>query len=171
MTKKNIKGLSKREVEIIAWLEFYEKYFFTIEDIKQFFKNKSQQYNTIKALIKKKRIIKLNKTKYYLIPIKAKSGGWAEDPYIIADEMCNNKDYVIGGWAAANYWRLTEQIPAQFDIFTTKRQGKIKIFNARFVFHRTTKNKTEKGKKVIKGKHPVIILNKKETRKWLKSRE
>jgi len=171
MKGKSITGLSKKEVEIIAWLEFYKKYFFSIEDIKQFFNNKTQQYNTIKNLIKKRRIIKLNKNKYYLIPIKAKTGRWIEDPYVIADEMCDGKDYVIGDWAAVYYWKLTDQIPMQIGIYTTKRQGKIKIMNTQFNFHRTTKNKIQKA--VVKkiNKHLVKILNKRETKKWLKSRE
>ena len=67
-----IKGLSKREVEIIANLEFNKRYFFTSGEIDKFSKNKTQRYNIIKNLIKKKRIIKLNKKKYYLVPIKAK---------------------------------------------------------------------------------------------------
>src|SRR3989344_9256079 len=106
-----IKGLSSRETTIIAWLESYQKYFFTIQDIQHFFKDQMQRYNTIKSLIKKKRIIKINREKYYLVPIKAKSGGWSENQFILADEIMNGKDYFIGGWSAANYWRLTDQIP------------------------------------------------------------
>ncbi|MDO8564189.1 MAG: hypothetical protein Q7R87_04220 [Nanoarchaeota archaeon] len=171
MRKHNkIKGLSEREVKIVAGLEFNQRYYFITEDIKQFFKNKTQQYNTIKSLLKKKRIIKLNRNKYYLIPIKAKSGGWVESSYILADEMCNSTDYFVGGWAAANYWRLTDQIPMRTDIYTTKRQGRIHILTSDFVFHRTTKERIKKAsKQKIKG-HQFYILNKKETNKWLKSR-
>ncbi len=170
MTKKKIQGLSSKEVEIIAWLEFDDKYFFTIDNIKHFFSNKTQRYNYIKNLVKKKRIIKLNRSKYYLIPIKAKSGRWVEDPYIAADEIINGKDYFIGGWAAANYWHLTEQVPMQIDIYTTKRQGKINIFNTRFVFHRTTKNKIKRARVIKRKGHFIRILNKKEMKKWMKSR-
>jgi|SRR3989338_1388055 len=168
--KISIKGLSKKETEIIAWLEFYERYFFTIKDISHFFKDKWQRYNITKNLLKKKRIVKLNKQKYYLIPIKAKSGSWVESSYIIADEMCNSTDYFIGGWSAANYWRLTDQIPMRTDIYTTKRQGRTHILTSDFVFHRTTKKRIKKAiKQEIKG-HLFYILNKKETNKWLKSR-
>src|SRR3989338_8432960 len=106
-----VKSLSGREVEIIAWLEFYQKYFFTIKEVGHFFANQKQRYNTIQILLQKKRIVKINKEKYYLIPIKAKSGGWSEDPFIIADEIFNGGDYFVGGWAAANYWDFTYQIP------------------------------------------------------------
>jgi len=64
MKEKNIiSGLSQREVEIIAWLESYDKHFFTIKDIQHFFRNKTNQYNIIKNLLKKKRIVKLSLTK------------------------------------------------------------------------------------------------------------
>ncbi|MBI2672335.1 hypothetical protein HYX16_05355, partial [Candidatus Woesearchaeota archaeon] len=90
-----IKGLSKIEVKIIAWLEFYQRYFFTIKDIEPFFEDNFQRYNTIKSLVKKKRIIKLNKNKYYLVPIKAKSGAWIPHEFVIVDEICNSGEYYI----------------------------------------------------------------------------
>ena len=164
-------GLSSRETEIIAWLESYEKYFFTIEEIKHFFKNKKQRYNFIQRLLHKKRIVKLNKEKYYLIPIKARTGGWAEDPFILADEIMNGKDYFIGGWSAANHYNLTDQIPFWIEVFTTKKYGRKKIFNTGFIFRRTTPAKIKKA--IIRkiNKHPFKIMNKRKMKKWMKSRE
>lgn len=165
-----LKGISKKEIEIISWLEFEQKYFFTSEDIEKFSKNITQRYNIIKNLLKKKRIVKLNKTKYYLIPIKAESGSWSEHPFIIADEACNGKDYFIGSWAAANYWNLTEQIPMRIDIFTTRRQGKLQVLNTRILFRRTTKKRVESSVTQKIGQHEFKVLSKKESKKWLKSR-
>ena len=166
-----MKGLSKKEIEIISNLEFKNTYFFFSKDIEKFSKNKTQRYNIIKNLLKKKRIIKLNKTKYYLIPIKARSGSWTEHPFVIADEIFNKNDYFIGGWSAANYWKLTDQIPMQIDIYTTKRQGKIKLLNKRFVFHRTTKKRIKTSIEKIIQKHTFKIQNKRDTKKWMKLRE
>ncbi len=166
-----IRGLSRKEIEIIAWLEFYQKYFFTIKDIAHFFKDRWQRYNTIKNLLKKKRIVKLNKEKYYLVPIKAKSGGWAEDPFILADEIMSGKDYFIGGWSAANYYGLTDQIPFWIEVFSIKRQGKKKILNTGFIFRRTTPEKIKKALIRNIHKHPFRIMNKREMKKWMKLRE
>lgn len=170
--KTIIKGLSKREVEIIAWLEFNKKYFFTIKDIEHFLKNKTQRYNIIKNLIYKKRILKLNKEKYYLVPIKAKLGKWIEEPFVVIDEIMNGKDYYIGGWGAANYWRLTDQIPFRFDVYTTRRQGKLNVLNTEITFHRSTKESMNK-KAIVKKiqNHEFRILNKRESKGWMKSRE
>ena len=162
-----MEALSKKEVEIISKLEFDQTYFFTRKQITPFFQNSQHLSDFIFGLKKKKRIIKINRSKYYLIPIKAKSGGWSEDPFIIADEICNSKNYFIGGFAAANYWKFTDQIPQQIDLYATQRQGKTKIMNTRFVFHRTTKKQTQNSiLRHISG-HPFSIIKKERAKKWI----
>lgn len=166
-----MKGLSVKEIELVSWLEFHKKYFFISADVDMLTKNKTQRYNLIKNLVRKKRIVKLNKTKYYLIPVKAKSGSWVEHPFIIADEICDGKNYFIGGWAASQYWGLTEQIPQQIDIFTTRRQGEKKVLNTRCIFHRTSQKKSEKTVPQIIDGHRFLIQPKEEVKKCLKSIE
>lgn len=155
---------------MVAFLEFNKKYFFDAKDIEQFCKDKTQRYNRIKNLLKKGRIVKLNKTRYYLVPIKAESGTWVEHPFILIDEICNGKEYAIGGWSAANYWHLTEQVPMVEEVYATKKQGIKKVLNTKIVFHRTSKKIVERG--VVKKiqNHAFRILPKKETKKWMKSR-
>lgn len=168
--KTSIRGLSGREVEIIAWLEFHKKYFFISKDITHFFKTKMILYSAIKKLMKKGRIIKLNQRKYYLIPIKAKSGSWVEHPFIIADEMFDGEGYYIGGWTAANYWGLTDQVPMQIVVYTNKRQGKQTILSTKFIFHRVRKNSFKKPVVRKIENHFFRILNKKDSIEWLKSK-
>ena len=164
-----MKGLSKNEIKVVSDLEFRKKYYFTADDIKHHFGNKRQMINTVYTLRKKGRIIKLNRNKYFLVPIKARTGKWTDNPIIVVDEMMNGKDYYIGGWYAANYWKLTDQIPMQVDIYTTKRQGKVKILSKRFVFHRTTPKKIEKAEvHEIEG-HSFRIMSKEDSKKWMKS--
>jgi predicted transcriptional regulator of viral defense system len=166
-----MEGLSKKEIEIISWLEFNKRYFFTSSDVDRFVKNKTQRYNVVKHLIKKGRIVKLNKSKYYLIPIIAKNGGWSEHPFIIADEICNGKNYFIGGWSAANYWRLTDQIPFITQVYTTRRQGKIKAVNVKITFHRTSKKRLENAvTESIQG-HSFRVLSEEESQKWMMKRK
>lgn len=167
----SVKGLSNQEIKLASELEFKDNYYFTRKGISALFGNEKQMSNTLYWLKKKGRIIKLNRSKYYLIPIKARTGKWIDSIPIAIDEILNGKDYFIGGWFAANYWRLTDQMPFQADVYTTRRQGKMKIFNMRIVFHRTTKKNLEKAATQKIRNHPFAILNKKEAQKWIKSRE
>jgi len=166
-----IAGLSSKEVSVISWLEFYQKYFFTSNDISFFFDEKRTLYRIIGKLLKKKRIIKLNKNKYYLVPIKARTGKWSEHEFIMIDELCNSGEYYIGGWSAANYWGLTDQIPSWIDVYTTNKQGKKIISNARIIFHRI--RQAYKDKYIIKKikKHEFKMLKKGKTKKWMKSKD
>jgi len=169
-TSSDIDSLSKREVRIIAELEFNQKYYFTREDIKHHFDSESKLRYTIHRLISKKRIISINKNKYYLIPIKAKYGRWSDDSFIIADEMFNSKGYYIGGWSAANYWKLTEQVPMKVEIYTNRRNGRTTILNTTFIFKKTTQKRINNAiTKKIKD-HVFRILDKKESAEWLKSK-
>lgn len=166
-----MEAFSRKEVELITELEYLHKAFFTSENVDKIAKDKTQRYNLIKSLLRKKKIVKLNQTKYYLIPFKAKYGSWSEHPLIVADEVCNGKDYFIGGWGAAHHWGLTDQLPMQVDIYTIRRQGKLKILNTRLVFHRTTKKRVEHAIVEKEGEHPFRIMKKEEVEKWIRSRE
>jgi predicted transcriptional regulator of viral defense system len=163
-------GLSSKEMQVMAELEFDGRYFFTREDIRHHFTSDSSMRHTIHKLLKKKRIISLNKNKYYMVPIKAKTGKWAEDEFILADEVMDGKDYFIGGWAAANYWHLTEQVPVKTEVFSLKRYGKKTILNTPFIFRKTTAKRLKQAvTKDING-HPFRILNAAESKRWLSKR-
>ena len=166
-----MEGLSSKEIEIVAFLEFEQKYFFTRGDIEKFFTTKNQLRHTIYKLLKKGRIISLNKTKYYLIPMKAKTGKWYENSFVMADEVMNGEKYFIGGWASAHYWRLTDQVPMKIEVYTTKRQGTKKYLTTTIIFKRTTQKHLKNAlRKKING-HEFKILNKEESQKWMKSRK
>ena len=161
-----MKGLSSKEIKIVSWLELENKRFFTRNNIKRFFKNKNEMNVYIYKLKSKKRIIRINKNKYYLIPIKAYKDKWSEHPFIIIDEIFNGKDYLIGGKAAAYYWKYIEQIPTEIDVYSIKKQGSKKFFNIKINFIRTSKkNMKEFVIKKIKN-HKFAIANKKKASKW-----
>jgi len=169
-TNDNIIGLSEREVRMIADLEFQEKYYFTREDISKHFGSKSKVSYAIHRLKTKKRIVKLNRNKYYLIPIKARSGKWSDHSFIIADEMMSGKDYYIGGWAAAYYWKLTDQVPMKIEIYANKRGGTIKVLTESFIFRKTTERRIKNSVERKIKNHSFKIISKKDSKKWLKSR-
>ena len=98
----------------MAEMEFKNKSYFTTKDIEHLIPTKSQIKDVIYAMRKKGRIVSLNKNKYFIVPMKSRIGSWTDEPFVIADEMMNSSNYYIGGWASANYWRLTDQIPSKF---------------------------------------------------------
>lgn len=164
-----MEGISKKEIDMISMLELKEKFFFTREDIRQFFRNDNEMNVYIHRLKNKGRIIRINRAKYYLIPVRAFKGHWSEHPFIVIDEIFNGKDYYIAGMAAAHYWGLIDQIPAQIEARCTKKQGKKKIFNFTIIFKRVRSlNATDFVKQKIKG-HDFRIRAKKES-KWQISR-
>lgn len=158
--------LSERAIKVISDLEFQEKYYFTKDDVRKHFDNDKQLNDFIYNQRKNSRIIKLNKNKYFLIPIKARRGVWTDNPIIVADEIMNGADYYIGGWYAAKYWKLTDQVPMQIDIYSPNKFGKMKVMNKRYVFHRIRKEALNKGVKKKINEHPFIIMNKVHTKKW-----
>ncbi len=161
------KGLSEKEIELVSYLELKKRYFFKLDEISKFFKNKNERGVYIHRLRKKERIIKLNKSKYFLIPIRAISSKWSEHPFIMADEIMNSKNYCIVGKAAAYYWKLIDQIPFSFDVWNTKKHGKIRIFNAEINFKKHKLGQfPESVTRKIQG-HSFIIATKKESKKWM----
>lgn len=57
---------------------------------------------------------------YVFIPIEARSIDIAlEDPWIVADQLFS--PCYIGGWSAAEYWELTEQIFRTIVVMTTRK--------------------------------------------------
>jgi len=158
------KSLSEKELTFISKLELKEKYFFTRDEIRNNFTNDNEMNVYLYRLKKKERIIKINKAKYFLIPVKAVDSKWSERPFILIDEIMDGKDYCIVGKAAANYWKWVDQIPIEYEVWNTRIQRKVKIFNARLNF----KKKRKLPKNVIKKihGHPFIIASKKEAEQW-----
>lgn len=160
------KGISEKELGFISRLELKQKYFFTRNDIKAHFTSTNEMNVYIYRLKKKGRIIKLNKSKYILIPVRAVGSKWSEHPFIIIDEMMNGKDYCIVGKAAAYYWKLTDQIPYEYEVYNTRKHGLVKIFHTRIDFKKRRKKNIPQGvKRTIHG-HEFIIASKKESKKW-----
>ncbi len=158
------KSLSEKELKFISKLELKKKYFFTRDDIRDNFNSVNEMNVYLHRLKKKERIVKLNRKKYFLIPIKAVNSKWTEHPYIIIDEVMDGKDYCIAGKAAAYYHKLIEQVPAEFDVYNKRLHKKITIFHARINFKK--KRKLPKNEKKSIYSHSFNIAIKEEAKRW-----
>ena len=118
-------------------------------------------------LRKKGRIIKLNRSKYFLVPIRAVGNKWSEHPFVIIDEIMNGKGYCIVGKAAAYYWKLIEQVPYEYEVYNTRKQGIVKIFHTKINFKKRRKrNLPERVDKIVHN-HKFIVATKRESKKWM----
>ncbi|MCX6815213.1 MAG: hypothetical protein NTY20_06205 [Candidatus Aenigmarchaeota archaeon] len=161
-----MKGISGKEIEVISYLEMSDKFFFTREDIKRFFKDRHEMKAFVHRLKEKGRIIRLNRDKYYLIPVRAFRGHWSEHPFIIIDEVMSGRDYYIGGKAAANYWGFTEQLPTQIEVYSTRKQGTKRIFGFTINFRRARVLKENDFVQQKTKGHDFLIASKGKARKW-----
>lgn len=158
------KSLSEKELKFISKLELKKKYFFTRDDIKENFKTINEMNVYLHRLKKKGRIIKLNKTKYFLVPVRAVNNKWTEHPYIIIDEIMDGRDYCIAGKAAAYYHKLIQQIPAEFEVYNKSIHKNTTIFHARINFRK--KRKLPKYEEKTIHEHKFKIAVKQEAEKW-----
>src|SRR3989344_5559628 len=161
------KSLSVKELRFISKLELKGKYFFTRDEIKSNFTNANEMNVYLHRLKNKKRIIKLNKTKYFLIPIRAVNSNWSENPFILIDEIMNNKDYCVVGKAAAYYWKLIDQIPRGYDVYNIKRHVTMDIFHTKINFKKRRKKNFPKFEERTIYNHKFIIATKEEAKKWV----
>jgi len=161
-----MKGISGKEMEMISFLELNEKFFFTRKDVERFFRNENEMAVYLHNLKKKGRIVRLSKAKYYLIPVRAFKGHWSEHPFVIVDEIMEGRDYYIGGAAAAHYWGLIEQIPAQIEVYNGRKYGTVRIFGFSIVFRRVRKLEGFVNRKI--GRHGFYIASKNKARMWMK---
>lgn len=161
------KSISEKELNFISKLELKGKYFFTRDEIKDNFTSINEMNVYLYRLKNKGRVIKLNKTKYFLIPVKAVNSKWSEHPFILVDEIMNGKDYCIVGKAAAYYWKLIDQIPYEYEVYNTKKHRFVNIFHTRIDFKKRRKKNIPKGAERTIHNHKFIIATKKEAKKWI----
>ena len=164
-----MKGLSNKEIEIVSFLELNEKNFFTRDDVKNFFKNNNELKVYINRLKAKKRIIKINKSKYYLVPVKAYKDKWSENPFIVVDEMFNGQNYFIGGYAAAHYWGLIDQLPRKIEVYCTNKQGKTRLFDVDIIFKRIRPQNLIGFVERKAKNHAFRIASREKVLQWMKS--
>ena len=161
------KSISEKELGFISKLELKGKYFFTRDEIKDNFTSINEMNVYLYRLKKKERIIKLNKDKYFLVPVRAVNSKWSEHPFIIIDEIMNGKDYCIVGKAAVYYWKFIDQIPYEYEVYNTKKHKLIRIFHIRINFKKRRKKNIPKGIEKTIHNHKFIIASKKEAEKWI----
>lgn len=115
-----ITTLSKKEIGLMARLEFEGREIYTREEIVGFCGNKRKAGYLIKKLLEKRRLIKLIKGIYILIPLKAPYGQWMANEYLIARALAREANYYIGYSSVFNSYGFTDQVARGISIINDK---------------------------------------------------
>src|SRR3989338_6834108 len=124
MKEKNYSNLSKDEIYLISRAEFERQRIVTTPFVQKLFANKNKAPKTVASLVRKGRMIRLEKGKYLVVPIKAPNQQWAPNEFMVAGLWMGDTPYYIGYYTMYNYWGLTEQIPQTVYVLNLKKSAK-----------------------------------------------
>lgn len=126
------KNLSKDELYLISRAEFEKQKLITTQFVQKLFPDKNKASRVLVFLTKKGRLLRLEKGKYVLVPIKAPNQQWMPNEFIMADLWMGGAPYYIGYFTMYNYWEFTEQIPRTIFVLNTVKSRRTVIQNIRY---------------------------------------
>ncbi len=133
-------GLSRNEMVLLFTLERETKEVFSTRDALQILKDSSKQvvWNTLYRLLKKKRIIRVERGKYILVPSKAgMEGEWAVNNLEFLKSL--KHDYYVSFWTGIFYWGITEQIIRTVYVCILGRKKPIENSGTKYCFVKISK--------------------------------
>ena len=130
--QNNYKNLSKDEIYLISRAEFEKQKLITTAFVQKLFPDKNKASRVLVFLTRKGRILKIEKGKYILVPIKAPNQQWMPNEFVMADLWMGDTPYYIGYFTMYNYWGFTEQIPRTIFVLNTAKSRKTIIQNLLF---------------------------------------
>jgi len=159
--KNGYKNLSKDEIYLISRAEFERQKLITTQFAQKLFPDKNKASRVLAFLTKKGRLIRIEKGKYILVPIKAPNQQWMPNEFVIADLWMGDVPYYIGYFTMYNYWGFTEQIPRTIFVLNTTKSCKREISGIRF---EAVKIDTKKyyGVEKIKAEDQEVYISDKE---------
>jgi predicted transcriptional regulator of viral defense system len=126
------KNLSKDEVYLISRVEFEKQKLITTQFVQKLFPDKNKASRVLVFLTQKGRLIRIEKGKYILVPMKAPNQQWMPNEFVVADLWMGDTPYYIGYFTMYNYWGFTEQIPRTIFILNTAKSCKKEICGIRY---------------------------------------
>ncbi len=141
MSAKNYTNLSKDEIYLISRAEFERQKIILTPFVQKLFVNKNKASKTVASLVRKGRMICIEKGKYLIVPIKAPNQQWAPNEFMVATLWMGNTPYYIGYFTMYNYWGFTEQIPQTIFVLNLRKNVKKTIGSLRYEALRIDKKK------------------------------
>lgn len=127
-------GISTKEEQLIATLGEQGKRIFTVEEAAEILSlSRGFTSKIIHQLTKKKKLQRIEKGKYLVIPPAAwKSGRFTEENLIIASQLI--QPYYVSYWTALHFYGWTEQPSRTVFIATTKAKRTVTVQGTSFKF-------------------------------------
>lgn len=127
-----IRSFSAAEIELLTRLEFEGKEIYTREKIISFCKTKPKAAYLIKKLLEKKRLRKIIKNIYLLVPMKAPGGQWTGNEYIIAKALARGANYYIGYSPVFSSYGFTDQVARIIYVINDRYSARKDIFGTAY---------------------------------------
>lgn len=133
---QKIKAFGAVELRLIFALEQRKRHLFTTKDAKRILKSSDASvWNVLKRLMKKKRVIRLQRGVYLFAPLRSgEKGLWTEDAFAIVPSLVKGENHYVGFVSAMHYWGMTEQLPLVVYVVLTRQKRDLKAVQTRFVF-------------------------------------
>ena len=161
MKINKIKTLSGREIELLTRLEFEGKEIYTRKEIISFCKDKRNAVYLIKKLLEKKRLRKIIKNIYFLVPMKAPQGRWTANEYLISKALARKATYYIGYSTVFNSYGFVDQIAQLVHVVNDRYSMSKTIFGVPYKLMKVLPNRFY-GLEKRKINHEDVIFPKKE---------
>ncbi len=156
-------GVSPRETELIAAIGASGLRVFTIADAARLTGlSRSILYITAHRLTQKKKLLRIEKSKYILIPPQAwKSGEYTEEGTILASQLV--RPYALAYWTALSFHGWTEQISRTLFVQTTKQKLPVLVQGTTIRFVKLNPSRFFGLEEHWVGSQKVIVTNKEKT--------
>jgi predicted transcriptional regulator of viral defense system len=156
-------GISAKEENLIATLGERGLRVFTVSEASRLLgAPKSATYKLIHQLAKKRKLQRIEKGKYLLIPPAAwKTGRFTEESIIIAAQLVS--PYYVSYWTALNFYGWTEQPSRTVFIATTKLKRPVEVQGTSFKFVKLRSERFFGFSEHWVGDEKVAVANKEKT--------
>jgi predicted transcriptional regulator of viral defense system len=134
MEQSIVEGLGRKEAKLIASLREDGKRVFRTADANKILDSSTNAVNILLSkLVKKKKILRIERGKYLIIPPEAwKTGEYLEEGIILASTLI--EPYYLSYWTALNYYGYTEQPANTIFVVAQKSRIALNIGQMRFQF-------------------------------------
>lgn len=153
--------LSAPEIELLTRLEFEGKEIYTRKEIISFCKDKQNAVYLIKKLLEKKRLRKIIKNIYLLVPMKAPQGRWMANEYLISKALAREANYYVGYSTVFNSYGFIDQVAQLVHIVNDRYSMSKNIFGVGYKLIKVLPNRLY-GLQKRKINNEEVIFPKKE---------